>query len=214
MRKNLLLLLVFIISAIIVGCDAPSVDDISQEEYDAVIAERDAVRTELDEIRKQYVPKEDYDLVTEERDRLKEEVEEYKKSLEEENDDIEEGDENTESVKDSERNSENSSVNLEYPKCPLSFKDCGFTHYMMRIESFKATAERTYAGISVEYTISGTTDNSNGSAYLKVYCYDADGYSVDTGQIRLSDAKSGEDFKIKGKMFVNAQTKKIEFDKP
>lgn len=109
-----------------------------------------------------------------------------------------------------------SSLDIEFPQCPINFTDCGFTHYSIRIDSFKATTESVYGGqeIRINYEIKGTTSNASGSAYLKVMCYDSDGYAVDTSMIKLNSATASEPFKIKDDIVVDASTARIEFAAP
>lgn len=165
---------------------------VSIEEYDRIVEELDFLKNKVS----------DYDTLIEERDGLKIKVAEYEKRLEEEDSTQEET--NTDSS------------GIDYPTCPLYFADCGFTHYNITIDSFDAAVEHVFGGqqIRIKYTISGVTDNSQGSAFLKVFCYDADGYSVDTGMIRFSSVTGGEQFRLKDEMVVDASTSKIVFEKP
>ena len=193
---------------------------VPKSEYDLLVNEKNALQSELSKLNNNTVSIEeynriaeeldylknkvyDYDTLIEERDRLKIKVAEYEKKLEE--------------IEDSTQEETNTdSRGIDYPNCPLYFSDCGFTHYNITIDSFEAAVEQVFGGqqIRIKYTISGVTDNSQGSAFLKVFCYDADGYSVDTGMIRFNSVTAGEQFKLKDEIVVDASTSKIVFEKP
>lgn len=151
-----------------------------------------------------------YEDIVAERNKLKLTVAEYEKSIADEQ-------KNEESNKDvSTDNSVNKAGKIELPQCPIYSEDCSFTHYNITIDSFDADVVPVYGGLQVKivYTVSGVTDDTAGAAYLKVFCYDKDGYSIDTSMVRLSNAVANEPFKIKGEMVVDAATAKIVFDKP
>lgn len=192
------------------GCGS-SGGRISQSDYDKVVKERDAIQAELNDLKEDTVPKEQYEAVVDERDSLSKELSDYIQSSEEKSENVDEEHINSDEPANI---SEEDNVEVAFPKCPISFDDCGFTHYSIQIDSFDAKAENSYGNVKISYTISGVTDNTNGNAFLKVYCYDADAYSVDTSQIRLSNAQAGEPFKIKDEMLVDASTARIEFGKP
>lgn len=105
-------------------------------------------------------------------------------------------------------------MDIEFPRCPIKF-NCSF-HYSIQIDSFEATTKPFYVGqqIRINYIVKDVTNNSNGSAFLKVTCYDSDGYSVDNSMIRLGSSTADEPFKIKDSIVVDASTARIEFVTP
>ena len=182
---------------------------VSQEEYDAMVSERDAALADLDETRKNTVPKTEYDKVVEDRDALRKQIAEYEASTKTAPETAE-----PEEALSAPQPSAPTTPTIQFPACPLYFEDCGFTHYSIILNSFDATVESSTVELAINYIVTGITDNKNGSAFLKVACYDSQGFSIGTNYIHFSNALPGQSFSIRDTIYVDPATVRIEFLKP
>lgn len=197
LKKRWIVLLLFVtICAVIVGCES---SNNSNSQYNSILTEQDAAATESEELKDNAISQENsYD-----------EIETSKKD---EAATRNESANNSSTV--SNENSSYDSSTIEFPSVPIYLDDCGFSHYSIRIDSFEATVKEESIYKRVDYTITGVTSNVNDSAYIKVNCYDKDGYTVDQSGIRLTGALPGEPFRVKDHILVKSATVRVDFVAP
>lgn len=204
MKKRFCFLLPVMVAVVLSGCGGSSSSGISQTDYNAVVEERDKAQAELADLKESSVTKDDYDSIVAERDELKSKVEELEasaaKAAEEENKAEEE-------KKEEESNEPGVYGAIHYTVAPISIGDV-YGHNW-DIEKFEITGlEESGTDYRINYICAGSGDYGN----ITFFCYDEDGYQVDTFLVGVRTNSSSDKFKVEEYTYIPKSTVKIDIE--
>ena len=242
MDKKKTISIVLVVVAILVLIPIMKGLFISRSAYDSVvgerntlISERDALQTELstanteiEELRKSNVTLDEYNELINERDELQALVSDYDDVIIERDELIEklsqyeevDNTESNEEIEDTNNNSKEDAVtdtiNITQSFGPVSY--FGTPEYVANadgcfwtIESFEITSlELSPSGdyYYIDYTCTGQGDYGN----IKFYCYDSDGYQVDSFLVPVTTNSSEVKFKVEDNRPISSDTVRIDIE--
>ena len=207
MRKKLCFLFPVMAAVLMCGCGGTSTPAVSLSDYNAVVEERNIAQAKVAELKQSTVSKGDYDRIVSERAELKSKVAELEAAAAKAEAAAVEEKKAEEDKQEVITNEPGVYGDIHYFIAPVSISDR--LGHNWTIEEFEVTGLKKFGDKNyIYYTCAGTGDRWP----ITFFCYDKDGYQVDSFHFNVTTNSSTDKFKVQEWGYISPETVRIDVE--